>query len=148
MDSIHCQKNKIMKYQLLNNKTISAEKLGSLSFFEATKDIPFEIKRIYYIYDAPKGTQRGGHAHRNLHQVLFCPFGKIEIILDDAKTRESVMLDTSDKGLVIGPGLWREMIWHTDNAVLCVAASEYYDAADYIRSYDDFLEYKKEHGND
>ena len=137
-----------MDYKISTIKTVSTETLGALSFFEGTRDIPFEVRRIYYIYDAPKGTQRGGHAHRNLHQVLFCPFGKIEIILDDAKTRESVMLDTPDKGLVIGPGLWREMIWHTDNAVLCVAASEYYDAADYIRSYDDFLEYKKEHGND
>ena len=122
--------------------------MGSLSFFEATKDVPFEIRRIYYIYNAPEGTQRGGHAHRNLHQILFCPFGKIEIILDDAKARESIMLDSPDKGLVIGPGLWREMVWHTENAVLCVAASEYYDAADYIRSYDDFLTYKKENGND
>lgn len=135
-----------MKYTLIDIKTVPTDDLGSLSFFEATKDVPFEVKRIYYIYNAPEGTQRGGHAHRNLHQILFCPYGKIEMILDDAQSRESVMLDDPSKGLVIGPGLWREMIWHTDNAVLCVAASEFYDANDYIRSYSDFLAYKKESG--
>lgn len=133
-----------MEYIISQIKTVPTESLGSLSFFEATKDVPFEIKRIYYIFNASEGTQRGGHAHRNLHQILFCPYGKIEIILDDAKNRESVMLDDPSKGLIIGPGLWREMIWHVDNSVLCVAASEYYDADDYIRSYNDFLAYKKE----
>lgn len=137
-----------MDYQMINIKTVSTETLGSLSFFEATRDIPFEVRRIYYIYDAPKGTQRGGHAHRNLHQILFCPYGSIEIVLDDANSRESVMLDDPGKGLLIGPGLWREMIWHTDHAVLCVAASEFYDEHDYIRDYQDFLAYKKENHHD
>lgn len=137
-----------MDYQIKNIKTVSTETLGALSFFEASRDIPFDVKRIYYIYDAPKGAQRGGHAHRNLHQILFCPYGKIEIVLDDGTERESVMLDDSGKGLLIGPGLWREMIWHTDNAVLCVAASEYYDEHDYIRDYQDFLVYKKEGNHD
>lgn len=137
-----------MDYQMINIKTVSTETLGSLSFFEATRDIPFAVRRIYYIYDAPKGTQRGGHAHRNLHQILFCPYGSIEIVLDDANSRESVMLDDPGKGLLIGPGLWREMIWHTDHAVLCVAASEFYDEHDYIRDYQDFLAYKKENHHD
>lgn len=137
-----------MEYIVTKIKTVPTEGLGSLSFFEATKDIPFEVKRIYYIYNAPEGTQRGGHAHRNLHQILFCPYGKIEIILDDAQARESVVLDSPGIGLVIGPGLWREMVWHTDNAVLCVAASEYYDEHDYIRSYNDFLKYKGGHNSD
>ena len=137
-----------MDYQIENIKTVSTEVLGALSFFESSRDIPFEVRRIYYIYNAPKGTERGGHAHRNLHQILFCPYGKIEIVLDDAIERESVMLDDPGKGLIIGPGLWREMIWHTDNAVLCVAASEYYDEHDYIRDYQDFLNYKKEHNHD
>lgn len=148
MDSIRFPKDNVMNYKLIDNKTISAKHMGSLSFFEASRDVPFEIKRVYYIYNAPEGTQRGGHAHRNLRQILFCPYGKIEIILDDAKDRESVMLDDPGKGLVIGPGLWREMIWHTDHAVLCVAASEYYDEHDYIRDYNVFLKSKKEDSND
>lgn len=137
-----------MEYKIVQIKTVDAGELGKLSFFEGTRDIPFEVRRIYYIYDAPKGTQRGGHAHRNLHQILFCPYGRIEIVLDDAHSRESVMLDAPSKGLLIGPGLWREMIWHTDHAVLCVAASEYYDEHDYIRDYQDFLAYKKENQHD
>lgn len=133
-----------MDFQEIRIKTVRTEVQGSLSFFEETKDVPFDIKRIYYIYDAPEGTKRGGHAHRNLRQILFCPYGKIEIVLDDASQRQSVMLDDPCKGLIIGPGLWREMIWHSDRAVLCVAASEYYDEGDYIRNYEDFLKYKKE----
>lgn len=133
-----------MDFQEIRIKTARTEVQGSLSFFEGTKDVSFDIKRIYYIYDAPKGTQRGGHAHRNLRQILFCPYGNIEIVLDDASQRQSVMLDDPCKGLLIGPGLWREMIWHSDRAVLCVAASEYYDEGDYIRNYNDFLSYKRE----
>ena len=137
-----------MEYQIISIKSVATENLGALSFFEASRDVPFEVKRIYYIYNAPEGTQRGGHAHRNLHQILFCPYGKIEIVLDDSAERESVILDNPIKGLIIGPGLWREMIWHSDNAVLCVAASEYYDEHDYIRDYQDFLAYKKEGNHD
>lgn len=132
-----------MDFHTIIIKSRNTEDMGSLSFFEGTHDVPFEIKRVYYIYDAPKGTQRGGHAHRALRQILFCPYGSIEIILDDSNERCSVMLDDPAKGLLIGPGLWREMIWHVDNSVLCVAASEYYDEKDYIRDYQDFLAYKK-----
>ena len=134
----------IMDYSLINIKTISADCMGALSFFEGTHDVAFEIKRIYYIHDVPKGVQRGGHAHIRLRQILFCPYGSIEIILDDGVEKCSVLLDDPGKGLIIGPGLWREMIWHQENAVLCVGASEYYDEKDYIRDYDDFLRYVKE----
>ncbi len=133
-----------MDYKVIEIKTVRTQTMGSLSFFEGTRDVPFDVKRIYYIYNVSEGTQRGGHAHCNLYQILFCPYGKIEIVLDDAYQRESVMLDEPGKGLIIGPGLWREMIWHTDGGVLCVAASEYYDEGDYIRNYEDFLKYKKE----
>lgn len=132
-----------MEYSIINIKTIDSGYAGKLSFFEGNRDVPFEIKRIYYIHEVPNNSQRGGHAHKALRQILFCPYGKIEIILDDGKTRSSVMLDSADKGLVIGPGLWREMIWHEENSVLCVAASEYYDEKDYIRDYEDFLKYSK-----
>lgn len=133
-----------MNYQLISIKTIDSGYAGKLSFFEGTHNIPFEIKRIYYIHGVPGGAQRGGHAHKALQQILFCPYGRIEIILDDTKERTSVMLDSADKGLIIGPGLWREMIWHEENAVLCVAASEYYDEKDYIRNYEDYLRFYAE----
>lgn len=133
-----------MEYQLLRIKTIDSGYAGKLSFFECSHDIPFEIKRVYYIHGIPDGSVRGGHAHKALRQVLFCPYGKIEIVLDDGHKRESILLDDPTKGLLIGPGLWREMIWHQENSVLCVAASEYYDAKDYIRDYETFLRYVNE----
>ncbi|MET3697023.1 WxcM-like protein [Bacillus oleivorans] len=132
-----------MDYNKIDIKTIPTNEMGSLSFFEGESDIPFQIKRIYFIHGVPKGTQRGGHAHKQLQQILFCPFGKIEILLDNGKKKESFFLDEPNKGLIIGNGIWREMIWHNSNSVLCVAASEYYDESDYIRNYDDFLKMVK-----
>ena len=132
-----------MEYQIIDIRTIDSGFAGKLSFFEGTKDLPFEIKRIYYIHGVPAHSQRGGHAHISLRQMLFCPYGSIEILLDDGAETASVLLDDPSKGLVIGPGLWRDMIWHQENAILCVAASEYYDEKDYIRSYDAFLRYKQ-----
>lgn len=118
--------------------------LGNLAFLEAGTDTPFPINRIYYIYDVPVGTQRGGHAHKKLRQLLFCPHGAIEILLTDGNEHVSVMLDRPSKALLIGPGLWRDMLWHTDRAVLCVAASEHYDETDYIRDYEAFIQYKNQ----
>ena len=132
-----------MEYKVINLKTIDSGYAGKLSFFEGTRDFPFEIKRFYYIHGAPDGSQRGGHAHRQLRQMLFCPYGSIEILLDDSTEKVSVLLDDPSKGLVICPGLWRDMVWHQEDSVLCVAASEFYDEKDYIRCYDAFLQYKK-----
>ena len=127
-------------------KTIAVDGMGALSFFEGEHDLPFAIKRIYYIHDVPAGIQRGGHAHKKLHQVLFCPCGSILITLDDGKNRREILLDKPEKALIIGPGLWREMLWQKADSVLCVAASEYYDEKDYIRDYECFLSYRTEGG--
>ena len=133
-----------MDYQIIELPKRTTDGMGSLSFLEAGINTSFLIKRIYYIYDVPEGTQRGGHAHKQLRQLLFCPNGAIEILLTDGEQRTSVMLDSPNKALLIGPGLWRDMIWHTDKAVLCVAASEYYDENDYIRNYESFLQFKNQ----
>ena len=138
-----------MDFRTINIKTIDSHGMGMLSFFEGSHDVPFAIKRIYYIHGVPEGAQRGAHAHIALRQILFCPYGKIEILLDDGEEKASVMLDVPSKGLIIGPGLWRDMVWHQENSVLCVAASEYYDEKDYIRDYAAFLQHVKkvkEHG--
>lgn len=129
-----------MKIELIKIKRIDAEGMGSLSFFEAEKDVDFKIKRIYYIYDVPARVERGGHAHKKLNQILFCPYGKITIRLDDGREKEEILLDSPEIGLVIRNNIWREMIWEKDNSVLCVAASEYYDEADYIRNYSEFVD--------
>ena len=83
----------MMDYQLIELPVRATNGLGNLSFLEGGTDTPFEIKRIYYIYDVPKGTQRGGHAHKQLRQLLFCPYGSIEIVLTDGDNRASVMLE-------------------------------------------------------
>lgn len=125
-----------MEIELLSMRTA-----GKLSFIEAQRDCPFEIKRIYYIYGEPEGTHRGFHAHKSLKQLLFCPYGSIEILLNNGKKEKRILLDQPEKGLYIYSCLWREMFWQRDNSVLCVLASEYYDESDYIRDYDSFLQY-------
>jgi dTDP-4-dehydrorhamnose 3,5-epimerase-like enzyme len=103
------------------------------------KAVPFDIKRVYYIYHTAKGVSRGYHAHKNLKQVAICLAGKCRMVLDDGTSREEVWLESPTKGLVIEDGIWREMHDFSEDCVLLVLASEHYDEADYIRDYDEFL---------
>jgi len=130
--------------KLIYLSKLGNEENGFLSFFESNKDIPFEIKRIYYTYNVPVNTKRGMHAHKELNQVLWCPYGEIEVILDNGKEKKSYLLDSPEKALLVGKGIWHDMYWKKENSVLCVAASEYYNEEDYIRDYEDFLRYVKE----
>lgn len=130
--------------KLINIPTIPTNDAGALSFFEAQRTIPFQINRIYYIYNVKSEVKRGGHAHKELQQILFCPYGSIEILLDNGVNKESVLLDSPEKGLVLDRGIWRDMIWHQDYSVLCVAASDYYNENDYIREYNEFIRLVKE----
>lgn len=111
---------------------------GQLIAIEEMKDLPFDIKRVYYIYDTLPGVRRGFHAHRNLQQVLLCVSGSCKIHLDDGSETAEVTLDKPYEGLYISNNMWREMYDFTPGAVLLVLASEHYDEADYIRNYDDF----------
>ena len=117
---------------------------GSLSFFEAERHIPFDIRRVYYIYDVQGNSRRGFHAHRDLKQVLFCIHGSCKLLLDNGTEQETVLLDNPAEGLLIDTPLWREMYDFSPGAVLLVMASEYYDEAYYIRNYDEFLVFLKE----
>lgn len=130
--------------KIISIKTTGDKNIGFLSFFESNKDILFEIKRIYYTYAVPINTKRGMHAHKELNQVLWCPYGEVEVILDNGKEKKSFLLDSPEKALLVGKGIWRDMYWKKENSVLCVAASEYYNEDDYIRDYDEFLKYVKE----
>ncbi len=122
-------------------KTIPTVDAGELSFFEANHDVGFDIKRIYYISKVPEGVRRGFHAHKELRQLLFCPYGKIQLILENELGREEIELSDPSIGVVIDRPTWREMLWLQKDSVLCVAASDYYKVDDYIRDYKDFIEY-------
>lgn len=130
--------------KVINLKKIMSTESGTLSFFESNRDIPFEVKRIYFTYDVPINTKRGMHAHKELKQAIWCAFGNIEIILDDGRNKENVLLDSPEKLLIVGPGTWRDIYWRQEGSVLCVAASDYYTEDDYIRDYDEFLRHVKE----
>jgi len=133
-----------MKNLLINIRTRGNNEFGFLSFFEDSKDITFEIKRIYYTYKVPIDTKRGMHAHKKLQQALWCPYGKIEVILDNGKEKTSYLLDSPEKSLLVPEGYWHDMYWRKEDSVLCVAASDYYDEEDYIRDYDQFLNFVEE----
>ncbi|WP_332402566.1 FdtA/QdtA family cupin domain-containing protein [Vibrio metschnikovii] len=125
-------------------KLISFESLGdhrgSLVALEQNKNIPFAIKRIYYIFDTKQGVVRGLHAHKALKQVAIAVKGSCRFVIDDGKTKEEVILDRPTKGILIDSCLWREMHDFSEDCVLMVLASEHYDESDYIRDYSEFLE--------
>ena len=112
---------------------------GQLVAIEAMKDLPFEIKRVYYIYDTLPGVRRGFHAHRDLQQILLCVNGSCKIHLDNGFDTAEVVLDKPNEGLYISNDMWREMYDFTPGAVLLVLASEHYNENDYIRDYDAFI---------
>lgn len=127
--------------KIVHIKTIPTVGAGELSFVEATHDVPFEFKRMYYISKVPEGTRRGFHAHKKLKQLLFCPYGRIQLILENQHGREEIELSDPSIGVVIEKPTWREMLWLQKESVLCVAASDYYVVEDYIRDYDEFKKY-------
>lgn len=113
---------------------------GNLVALEGMKNIPFEIKRIYYIFDTKQDVVRGLHAHKALKQVVIALKGSCRFLLDDGITKEDVILDCPTKGILIDSCLWREMHDFSDDCVLMVLASDHYDESDYIRDYSEFLE--------
>ncbi len=120
------------------------DKRGQLIALEEFKDIPFKIRRVYYMYDTADGVIRGQHAHRKLEQILVCIHGSCKIKLDDGKEQKVVPLEKPYEGLYIASNMWREMYDFSSDAVLMVFASELFDEADYIRDYNEFLKYIEE----
>ena len=111
---------------------------GQLVALEEFKDIPFEIKRVYYMYDTGQGIHRGFHAHKSLEQILICIHGSCKVLLDNGSEKKIVSLEKPYEGLYIANNMWREMYDFSEDAVLLVLASDYYNEEDYIRNYDDF----------
>lgn len=114
---------------------------GMLVALEEFKDIPFSVKRVYYLYNTKRGIVRGYHAHKTLEQILICIHGSCKIRLDNGQEKEVIPLSDPCEGLYVGPGMWREMFDFSPDAVLLVLASELYDEGDYIRDYGEFLDY-------
>ena len=125
-------------FQLINFKKIGDSNIGFLTALEENREIPFNIKRIYYVYTVPKEIKRGFHAHKRLEQILICMSGSVKIKVDNGNEKRIFELSNPSKGLYIGPGVWREMCDFNQSSVLLVLASEYYDESDYIRDYETF----------
>lgn len=112
---------------------------GNLTFIEGGDHIPFDIQRVYYLYDVPGGAERGGHAHKGLHQLIVAMSGSFDVVLDDGKNKKRVHLARSYYGLYVCPMIWRELDNFSSGSVCMVLASNKYDEADYYRNYNDFM---------
>jgi len=115
---------------------------GNITAVNNQIEIPFSIKRVYYLYDVPGGESRGGHAHKALHQLIIAGSGSFDVILDDGRVKRTIHLTRPYHGLYLPPGLWRELDNFSSGAICLVLASEVYSEEDYMREYNDFLNYK------
>ncbi|WP_313027209.1 FdtA/QdtA family cupin domain-containing protein [Soonwooa sp.] len=116
---------------------------GNITSLENSSDIPFDINRIFYLYDIPGGESRGAHAHKECHQFLIAASGAFEVLLDDGKIKRQVLLNRPDIGLHIPPGIWASEVNFSSGAICLVMASHQYQEEDYIRNYEIYLNYKK-----
>ncbi len=112
---------------------------GNLTFIEGSRHVPFDIRRVYYLYDVPGGGERGGHAHKALHQLIVAMSGSFDVLLDDGREKKRIHLNRSYYGLYICPMIWRELDNFSSGSVCMVLASNPYDESDYFRDYNDFL---------
>jgi len=120
-----------------------ADPRGNLTSIEAQRDVPFDVKRVYYLYDVPGGATRAGHGHKTLQQLVIAMSGSFDVLLDDGQTKERYHLNRSYYGLYIAPMMWREIDNFSSGSVCLVLASEFFDESDYYRTYGDFLEAAK-----
>lgn len=116
---------------------------GNISVVENNKDVPFDVRRVYYLYDVPGGESRGAHAHKELSQLIIAASGSFTVTLDDGEVKRTFLLNRPYQGLFVVPGIWRTLDDFSSGSVCMVLASHPYEKEDYIRDYEDFLEYKK-----
>ena len=120
-----------------------SERKGNLSVVENGITLPFDVKRVYYLYDVPGGESRGSHAHKELEQLIVAASGSFRVTLDDGRTKRTFFLNRPYQGLYVKPGLWRDLDDFSSGAVCMVLASEVYKSEDYIREYEDFIAYRQ-----
>lgn len=121
-----------------------SDRKGNLSVVENNISLPFDVKRTYYLYDVPGGESRGGHAHKNLHQLIVAVSGSFTVTLDDGSIKRTYTLNRPYQGLLVVPGIWRTLDDFSSGAVCMVLASEGYSEDDYIRNYEDFIKFRKQ----
>ncbi|HLX71445.1 MAG TPA: FdtA/QdtA family cupin domain-containing protein [Verrucomicrobiae bacterium] len=126
----HCKLITLQKIQ---------DRRGNLTYIEGGRQVPFEIKRVYYLYDVPGGAERGGHAHKELHQLIIAMSGSFDVVLKDGAIEQRIHLNRSYFGLYICPMIWRELDNFSSGSVCLVLASNLYDEADYYRDFDQFV---------
>jgi len=115
---------------------------GNITIVQSDSELPFRVKRVYYLYDVPGGSERGGHAHKTLQQLIIAASGSFDVILDDGFMKKTVHLNRPNYGLMVVPGIWREIINFSSGAICLVLASDLYNPSDYIRNYQEFIELK------
>jgi len=134
-----------MKLTVYNCDLITLSKIhdrkGNLTSIENTVEIPFDVKRVFYLYDIPGGESRGGHAHKECHQFLVAASGAFEVLLNDGRTQRTISLNRPNVGLHIPPGIWASEINFSSGAICLVLASHTYNEEDYIRDYNEYLKY-------
>lgn len=138
------QKNNVYDCVILPLSKIH-NRAGNITIVEGNKNVPFDVKRIYYLYDIPGGEDRGGHAHKELRQLIVAASGSFNVLLDDSINKKVVTLNRPDYGLMIVPGIWRELMEFSSGAICLVLASIGYDETDYIREYEEFQIFKNEY---
>jgi dTDP-4-dehydrorhamnose 3,5-epimerase-like enzyme len=131
--------NELVEGCRLIDLPVVSDRRGNLTFVETQSEVPFDIRRVYYLYDVPGGEQRAGHAHLALQQLVIAVAGSFDVLLDDGHKRSTVSLNRAHKGLFMSNAVWREISNFSSGAVCLVLASMEYDEDDYIRDYDDFL---------
>ena len=135
--------NSVYECSIIELDKHHSDRKGNLSVVQSNSIVPFDIKRIYYLYDVPGGESRGGHAHKKLYQLIIAASGSFSVTLDDGKIKRTFFLNHPYQGLYIVPGIWRTLDDFSSGAVCLVLASGKYDETDYIRDYDNFIQYKK-----
>lgn len=135
-------RSSVYECSIIELNSYSSDRRGNMSVVENGKTLPFDVKRVYYIYDVPGGVERGGHAHRTLYQLIVAVSGSFSVTLDDGHLKRTFFLNRPYKGLLVVPGMWRTIEDFSSGAVCMVLASSKYDEEDYIRDYDTFIKIK------
>ena len=129
---------------IIDLRKIKGERRGNLTVVENDGTLPFDVKRVYYLYDVPGGSSRGAHAHKELSQLIVAASGSFQVTLDDGRIRRTFFLNRPYQGLLVRPGIWRDLDDFSSGAVCMVLASDKYIKEDYIRDYSSFLEYRND----